>query len=401
MSNQKSIDEFVNEVQPLIQEVISYELLERGITPSQTLHIQKRQLAQALLAQYNGQNVAFNTVSSVLENLRSCGDLLTRLGVVIYSQFRTAQSVKGAQQNVLVILSRLNRICPTSQEEMKVCHEQMEQAKSLMQVQIQSASNTAQSNIVHQNVNVQQQQQGVPQHSAQISAQNLTNANHVPMQSSNYSIPPRVPPRVNGQNASMHYTANEQFNNQRHSTPRNGPVIDDNMGYVSNIFSNLLLHQNTNQQANLDGNTAYSLPHSNPFEDPQHNVNQAHVSSNYLPRQQGCSVWPNSDVYRPKQVPIYKWNVRFSGSGKDADVFVFLQTVKSKARAQSVTNAELFTKTSEFFSGFASKWFHSQQFYDWNDLESKLISDFVQVDYFDNLLDIIRQRKQSQNETVV
>lgn len=56
---------------------------------------------------------------------------------------------------------------------------------------------------------------------------------------------------------------------------------------------------------------------------------------------------------------------------------------------------------SEFFTGFAAKWFHAQSFSSWHDISTKLISDFVQVDYFDNLLDTIRNRKQEHAESVV
>lgn len=97
---------------------------------------------------------------------------------------------------------------------------------------------------------------------------------------------------------------------------------------------------------------------------------------------------------------IYKWNIKFNGE-KQADVFEFLRTIKSKAQANQVSDAELFNSASEFFCGFAAKWFYSQTFANWNDMKRKLISDFVQVNYFDELLDTIRQRRQSPNESIV
>lgn len=107
-----------------------------------------------------------------------------------------------------------------------------------------------------------------------------------------------------------------------------------------------------------------------------------------------------NNAARPRAGKIHKWNVKFNGD-KQADVFEFLRTIKSKAQANHVCDAELLNSAGEFFSGFAAKWFYSQTFRNWTELSEKLVSDFVQVNYFDELIDIIRQRRQSPNETIV
>lgn len=91
---------------------------------------------------------------------------------------------------------------------------------------------------------------------------------------------------------------------------------------------------------------------------------------------------------------------RFNGD-KQADVFEFLRTIKSKAQANHVSDDELMNSAAEFFSGCAAKWFYAQTFRNWTDLSEKLVSDFVQVNYFDELIDTIRQRRQSPNESIV
>lgn len=104
-----------------------------------------------------------------------------------------------------------------------------------------------------------------------------------------------------------------------------------------------------------------------------------------------------ANIHRPK---IYKWNIKFSNDNK-LGVFEFIQKVEAKAIAYEVSHEQLFQSACELFDGFAAKWYLSQTFRSWNDLKEKLISDFVQVDYLENLLDTIRQRKQAHNEAIV
>lgn len=111
--------------------------------------------------------------------------------------------------------------------------------------------------------------------------------------------------------------------------------------------------------------------------------------------------YSNGHTFRPNKLPVHKWKIRFSGTNDKQDAFEFLRIVKSKARSYQTTQEELFASASEFFTGDASKWYFSQDFSDWSDLETKLLADFMQVNYFDDLIDIIRQRKQTSNETVV
>lgn len=86
---------------------------------------------------------------------------------------------------------------------------------------------------------------------------------------------------------------------------------------------------------------------------------------------------------------------KFSSKNKSLGVFEFIQKVEAKAKAFVVSHDQLFQSACQFFDGFAAKWFLSQSFCNWNDVKEKLISDFVQVDYLQNLLDTIQQRKQT------
>lgn len=100
---------------------------------------------------------------------------------------------------------------------------------------------------------------------------------------------------------------------------------------------------------------------------------------------------------------IYKWNIKFSGEEKNSNAFDFIQKVNAIAQSRGVTDMDLFEAAIELFSGQALKWYFASREYfnSWSDISEKLISDFVDVDYYDNLLDTIRQRKQTQTESIV
>lgn len=100
---------------------------------------------------------------------------------------------------------------------------------------------------------------------------------------------------------------------------------------------------------------------------------------------------------------IYKWNIKFSGEEKNSNAIDFIQRVNATAQSRGVTDIDLFEAAIELFSGQALKWYFAsrEQVNSWSDISEKLISDFVDVDYYDNLLDTIRQRKQTQTESIV
>lgn len=93
------------------------------------------------------------------------------------------------------------------------------------------------------------------------------------------------------------------------------------------------------------------------------------------------------------KLPIHKWNIKYSGENDTNDAFEILRIVSSKARSFGTTDDELFASASEFFISEASKWYFSSTFHSWIDLKTRLIADFMSFNYFDELVDKIRQRK--------
>lgn len=97
---------------------------------------------------------------------------------------------------------------------------------------------------------------------------------------------------------------------------------------------------------------------------------------------------------------ISKWNIKFTNDNK-MSVFEFIDKVEAKAKVYGISENDLFRVASEFFEGFPSKWFKSTTFNNWSHLKEMLVRDFVGLDYSDNLLQKIRERKQTQDETVL
>lgn len=99
--------------------------------------------------------------------------------------------------------------------------------------------------------------------------------------------------------------------------------------------------------------------------------------------------------------PLHKWNVFFKGTEDPIGVLEFIERVKNMAQSRNVSNEQLFKSASELFADNGLKWFRTQNFQNWIDIERKLISDFVSTDFYDDLLDDIKKRKQRENETIV
>lgn len=97
---------------------------------------------------------------------------------------------------------------------------------------------------------------------------------------------------------------------------------------------------------------------------------------------------------------ISKWNIKFKNDNK-MSVFEFIDKVEAKANVYNISENDLFRVASEFFEGFPSKWYKSGTFNNWSHLKEMLVRDFVGLDYSDNLLQKIRERKQTQGETVL
>ena len=99
--------------------------------------------------------------------------------------------------------------------------------------------------------------------------------------------------------------------------------------------------------------------------------------------------------------PLSTWNITFDGS--NISVGQFVERINELSVARNVSKHRLFNSAIEFFTGDALIWFRSVRplVNSWNELVSKLYTDFLPSDYINDLWDEIRNRKQGQNEKVI
>lgn len=102
-----------------------------------------------------------------------------------------------------------------------------------------------------------------------------------------------------------------------------------------------------------------------------------------------------------KTVPVYKWNLHFSGDD-NFSVKSFLDRVKELSEARNIGKQELFSSAIDLFSGSALLWFRSVRSYikNWDSLVIALKTHFLPSDYEDRIWDEIRSRTQGHKEPV-
>lgn len=112
----------------------------------------------------------------------------------------------------------------------------------------------------------------------------------------------------------------------------------------------------------------------------------------------------NTSFNRSSQM-VCKWGLSFDGSMNKNQVILFLQRVEELRVARNCSKDELFLSASDLFEGVALEWFRSNsrkgKFNNWDNLVAALRKDFLSVDYEDELMSQILNRKQQPNERVI
>lgn len=98
---------------------------------------------------------------------------------------------------------------------------------------------------------------------------------------------------------------------------------------------------------------------------------------------------------------LHKWNITFSGSPSES-VNAFIVRIEELAIARGVSEAGLLLGAVELFEGQALLWFRSvrNDISSWEELKVMLRSEFLPLDFEENLLQEIRNRKQGMTESV-
>lgn len=104
----------------------------------------------------------------------------------------------------------------------------------------------------------------------------------------------------------------------------------------------------------------------------------------------------------PKSIPVYKWNIQFSGDRNSNNLDDFLERVEELCVARHVDKKELFESAVELFTGNALIWFRSikSTVGDWDALVSLLKREFLAADHVDCVWEQIRKRMQGPSEPI-
>lgn len=100
-----------------------------------------------------------------------------------------------------------------------------------------------------------------------------------------------------------------------------------------------------------------------------------------------------------QSVPVYKWDVRFSGD-KNSDLVSFLERIEELCTSRHVDKKDLYASAADLFTGNALTWFRSvrHSVNDWNSLVTLLKQEFLPSDYIDSVWEQIRNRLQRPGE---
>lgn len=110
-----------------------------------------------------------------------------------------------------------------------------------------------------------------------------------------------------------------------------------------------------------------------------------------------------SRAHHSQSPPIYKWNVKFSGSSDGLSVFEFLETIDQLCLARHVSESELFDHAYELFEGRAMTWYasHRERCNNWEELSDLLRKHYAPPDYKPRLFQNILDRTQGEDESII
>lgn len=133
----------------------------------------------------------------------------------------------------------------------------------------------------------------------------------------------------------------------------------------------------------------------------EQNPTQLDISSVMFPTVKQPPVTQNVIQNSIKSVPVYKWNIHFSGD-KHSDLSSFLERIDELCVSRHVSKKELFESATELFSGNALIWFRSirNTINDWDSLINLMKREFLPSDYVDCVWEQIRDRIQADGEPV-
>lgn len=131
------------------------------------------------------------------------------------------------------------------------------------------------------------------------------------------------------------------------------------------------------------------------------NVDYRHQLPQYQTRDQYPYPEENMRANQQYSNPVKRWNFVFSGDGQGFSLSDFFSRIELNARAERVTNDQLFLSFHYLLSGEAEKWYRGnyREFRDWHDLVVGMRRHFLPRNYNHLLRDEIANRQQGRQES--
>lgn len=384
-----NLSDILSEIGPLAIETMNYELKLRGVQPAQAPTTKKVQLAREIMKERQGEGASWQPVMTLSNDLRSIASLFARFESTLTNTNHTRQSIDSAMINFVFLKIRAERLNPISLNDISTANmliTNIDNAIRKTQAILSADNFMAESEIVDLVGNHQPAQQSSDQFNIDPLFASLN------LNAPNEFSEARPAPQNNvffQENHNQNPSANSVFNTQsqfNRNVPLSSTYVNPNMHMNFGQFNpsaeieNVQHEMHLNPPSNIVGNGR-----------PQFHQN-FHSNQNH-----------NTSTQFRRDHKIYKWKIKFTGEDSKYDAIDFIQKVNATAQSRGVTESELFESAIDFFSGQALKWYYAQrtQTKTWAELSDKLISDFIEVNYYDNLLDTIRQRKQTSTESIV
>lgn len=105
---------------------------------------------------------------------------------------------------------------------------------------------------------------------------------------------------------------------------------------------------------------------------------------------------------RHNSVPVYKWDVRFSGGKEGLSVNAFIERVEEYQISRGVSEIELYKSITDLLTGKALSWYRSvkEKIHSWPEFISKLRDNYLPYNFQKDLMREINEREQGTNESV-
>lgn len=404
MTESEHLSDILSEISPIVTDTLNYELRIRGIQPAQAPSVKKVQLARELFKEKQGNGCTQWPFMPISEDLRSIASLFAFFDVTLNGATRTNESIENALINLAFLKIRIERINPKTQPD--------ENTAAMINANIDNAITKGKrllKNLTEREV-VQEEAIDLASNENPISnstdniglfplfaSMSLNNANE------NQEAAPNTNPFESANTQQQSHTNDYAFGTQSHfnqSVPFSSTNSPPNTNHV-----NWNTNQNFKQSETLPN--AYEIPNtSSSRRNSLTHSNSMPQSANYAAQQMLRNPNDRNSCAQPatrRDHKLYKWRVTFSGDSQKYDAIDFIQKVNALAQARGVSDPELFDSAIDLFTGPALKWYYAQrsQVGSWSELSEKLISDFIEVNYYDNLLDTIRQRRQHSSDSIV